>query len=176
MVKIFVAIVALTSVLACAPGSHVKSVPDVSLVSRSPYTVLFFFSRHCPCVAAHDARMRELYERYHSRGVQFVAIDSEVGASPEREEQEAQTHDYPFPIIVDRGATLANALGAEYATYTVIADALGRVHYAGGLDSDKNHLQDDAELFVKDALDDLLDGREPRVAETKTLGCALQTW
>jgi hypothetical protein len=147
-----------------------------ALASRAPFTVFFFFSRHCPCVATHDGRLGELYARFHARGVQFIAVDSEVGASPDRESLEAQKHGYAFPIWIDTGAALARALGAEYASYSVIADAHGVVHYAGGIDSDKSHLRDDAEWFVGNALDDLLAGQEPRVPHGKTLGCALQTW
>jgi peroxiredoxin len=184
---VFVALVALSS--CAAVPAQVRDVPDATLVApaegnvavralvaRAPFTVFFFFSDHCPCVTLHDARLRELHERYRARGVQFVAVDSEVGASPERETRAAQTHGYPFPILIDRGAALASALGAEYASYTVVVDAKGRVHYAGGIDSDKTHLRDDASFYVRDALDDLLAGREPRVAHGKTLGCALQTW
>jgi hypothetical protein len=38
------------------------------------------------------------------------------------------------------------------------------------------HLHDDAQQFVRSALDDLLAGRSVRVPEGKTLGCALERW
>ena len=33
---------------------------------------------------------------------------------------EARRRGYPFPILVDRGALLADAVGADYATYSVV--------------------------------------------------------
>ena len=45
-------------------------------------TVLFFFANHCPCQAAHDARLRELYALYHPRGVDMFAVDSEIERHP----------------------------------------------------------------------------------------------
>ena len=99
------------------------------------------------------------------------------GARLARERRsEARRRGYPFPILRDRGAKLAEALGAKYATYSVVLDPQARVRYRGGIDTDKSHVHDDATAYLSDALDDLLADREPRVAEGKTLGCSLQKW
>jgi peroxiredoxin len=139
-------------------------------------TVLFFFANHCPCQAAHDARLRELYAAYRPRGVDVFAVDSEIGATPERDTAEATRRAYPFPILIDHGGALARRLGAEYATEAFVVDRSGAVRYHGGIDSDKRTLHDDATPFLREALDDLLAERPPRHAESKALGCALQTW
>jgi peroxiredoxin len=147
-----------------------------ALAARTPLTLLIFFSRHCSCFTQHEPRLRALDAAYRPRGVQIVAVDSEVGASPAEDTEEATRRGLPFPILVDPGAKLASALGARYATYSVVVDREGRVVYAGGLDSDKTHLHDDAAMYVREALDDLLAGRPPRTASAKALGCALETW
>ncbi len=141
--------------------------------SRAPFTVVEFFSAHCPCQEVHDARLRALYTDFAPRGVGFYAIDAERGASAERAKHEAAERRYPYPLLVDPRGASADALGAEFATYTVILDRDGRVRYAGGIDSDRTHLTDDAHAYLRDALDDLLAGREPRVTRGKALGCAL---
>jgi hypothetical protein len=175
---------------ACASSpSRVSDVPSTTLISgdgsavdarrlvgSAPWTVLIFFAPHCHCLDAHDGRVRALYEAYHGRGVAFRMIDSETGGSRERDNVEARRRGYPFPILLDRGAKLADALGAEYATYSVVVDAEGRVRYRGGIDSDKMHLHDDAQPYLQFALDDLLSGRAVRFPEVKTLGCALERW
>jgi AhpC/TSA family len=144
--------------------------------SGARLTVLVFFSRHCHCLDAHEPRLRALALAYGPRGVAFSMIDSETGATVERDAAEARARGYPFPILVDGGARLAGRLGARYATYAVVLDAGGRVRYRGGIDTDKTHLTDDATPYLENALDDLLAGRAPRVAEGKALGCALRTW
>jgi hypothetical protein len=162
---------------ACAtPGPRVSAVDPAALPARSPWTVLVFYSPTCHCLEQHEARLHALYDAYHPRGVQFFMIDSEVRGSPDRDEAEARRRGYAFPIVRDDGATLANELGATYATYSVVLDDAGRIRYHGGIDSDKNHLHDDATPYLQDALDDLLAGRSPRRAEAKTLGCALEKW
>jgi Redoxin len=179
--------VVLSACAARAP--NVAVVPHVALESPkgagidtraidadAKYTVLVFFSAHCPCQRAHDGRLRAMADAYSTRGVAFAAVDSEVRATPERDATEAAKRGYAYPIFVDRGAALARSLGASYATYSVVFDRDGRIRYHGGLDTDRRTLHDDATFFLRDALDDLLAGRDPRVATGKTLGCALETW
>jgi hypothetical protein len=153
------------------PGTDGRDHP---LVDRgAKLTVVEFFSVRCPCQAKHDPRLRDLATAYAPRGVSFVAVDSEAGASAARDRDEAARRGYPYPILVDVGGSAARALGAAYATYTVVVDPAGRLVYAGGIDSDKNHLHDEATPFLRDALDDALAGRPLRRAEGKALGCAL---
>jgi|CZKU01.1.fsa_nt_gi hypothetical protein len=147
-----------------------------ALAARSPFTVLIFFSPDCHCLAVHEPRLRALYDADHPRGVQFVMVDSEVRGSPERDAEEARRRAYPYPILVDPGGRLANALHAEYATYAVVVDSAARIHYRGGIDSDRTHLHDGRSRYLEQALDDLLCHREPRLADGEALGCALQTW
>ena len=80
-----------------------------------------------------------------------------------------------LPVVLDPDALLADALHAEYATYSVVLDAAGAIRYRGGIDSDKSFLRDDAIPYLRDALDDLLAGAAPRRAETEALGCVLGT-
>ncbi|MFI5298034.1 MAG: redoxin domain-containing protein [Polyangiales bacterium] len=171
------------------PSTAAPPTADVSLIaadghrletrelwSGADWTVLVFISRDCPCVAAHDARLRELAATFASRGVRFFAIDSELGGTPEIAAAEARTRQYPFPIVVDAGAHLADQLGAEYATHTVIMNRAGQVLYRGGIDSDKQSLHADATMYLRDALTDLIAGKVPRVSESTALGCSLRKW
>jgi hypothetical protein len=155
---------------------HGESVDVRRLAAGAPWTVLVFFSPDCHCLKVHEPRLVALYDAYRHRGVQFVMVDSEVRGSPAGDAAEAKQRGYPFPILLDRGARIADAVGAGYATYAVVLDAAARVHYRGGIDSDKTHLHEGADAYLEDALDALLDHREPRVAEGKTLGCALEKW
>jgi peroxiredoxin len=144
--------------------------------AASRFTVFVFFAKGCPCFGMHEARLRELVDKFGSRGVRFVIVDSERGRTASDDAGEAQKRNLPVPVFIDPGAKLANLVGAVYATYSVVVDANGDVKYRGGIDSDKSHLRDDRAQYLADALDDLTAGRAPRRAETKTLGCALQTW
>jgi hypothetical protein len=135
---------------------------------------VIFFSAECHVLLAHDERVQKLAADFGAQGVSFLGVDSEIGATLERDRAEIARRGYPFPIVLDRGGAIARSLGAEYAGYTVIVDREGAVRYRGGIDSDRVRLRDDATSYVRDALTDLLAGRAPRVAEGKALGCALR--
>lgn len=180
--SVFMGLAACASVR--TPGASV--VPALSLVdtagtttvfpaelANAKLTVVVFYADHCPCFRIHEERIRELAREYGPRGVRVMVVDSEVSATRERDARAATERGLPA-IAIDPGAKLADALDAEYATYTVVLDDQGRARYRGGIDSDKNVLHDDRRTFLRDALDDLLAGKEPRNAEGKVLGCALQ--
>ena len=166
----------LLALAQCGAPQNPATRPFHERFERSPYTVVVFTSAKCGCLTAHDERLQKLATSYAARGVQFLGVDSEVGATPENVVEEQRAHGLPFPVLVDQGARLAEELGAEYATYTVIVDRSGRILYRGGFDSDRAKLHDDATHYVRDALDDLLAGHEPRRREAATLGCVLRRW
>jgi len=181
MVLRFFALVFLSACVATAPARapslSLRGTDDAShALTDSRVTVIFFFSEHCPCVRAHDARLVALAGDFEKRGVRFLALDSEVGATIERDRDEARARAYPFPILIDEGGRAAKALGAEYATYSVVLGASGEVLYSGGFDSDHTHLSDHATPYLRDALDDVVANRAVRRAHTEPLGCALRLW
>ena len=142
--------------------------------SGAAETVFVFYSDHCPCVSAHIERLRALQDRFASSNVRFWFVDSEVGASTARDADLAKARNLPFEMLIDADGKFARAAGAEYASYALVVDSEGRVRYHGGIDSDKSHLTSDATPYLADALQDLVSGREVRVAEGKTLGCSLE--
>ena len=187
MVSVRSFVFALLAAASCAPAqdpsfanAELASVDGSSsrvqeIAAAAPLTTIVFFSAHCSCQTAHDARLLALISRFAGR-VRFVLVDSEVDATPEREIAEARRRGYGEPPRIDRGGRLARALGADSATYAVVLDRAGRVEYAGGIDSDRVHLTPDAIPYLANALDDLGSGRAPRVRTSKALGCALRTW
>ncbi|HEX7664233.1 MAG TPA: redoxin family protein [Polyangiaceae bacterium] len=172
--------------IACAPAAP-PSFAQASLTSTTGAetttsqatagakdTVFVFYAEHCPCVGNHVERLRAMQEKYGPGGVRFYFVDSEVSASPERDAKLTTERKLPFPILIDRDGSFARAANAEYASYSLVVDASGKVRYHGGIDSDKSHLTTDAQNFLADALDDLAAGRDVRVEEGKTLGCSLE--
>jgi hypothetical protein len=140
------------------------------------YTVLIFFSADCHVLEVHDERIARLAGQFANKGVRFFAVDPEPKATAARDGTEARRRGYPFPILLDEGAAVARAFGADFAGLAIVLDRKGRVVYRGGIDSDMTHLTDDASPYLDHALADLLSGRPPRDNATKVMGCALRTW
>lgn len=181
----------LTCLLGCASRQPTERVPLESLTLRGSdggsheisrliadheLTVFVFYSESCPCLSAHEPRLKEIFEEYQSRSVQLLLVNSEVGADPERDALEATRRDYPFVLLTDPEARLAKSVGAEFATHSIVVDARGIIRYSGGIDSDKTHLKPDATHYLRNALDDLLAGRATQVSSSRALGCTLQIY
>ncbi|HEX7602036.1 MAG TPA: redoxin domain-containing protein [Polyangiaceae bacterium] len=181
----------LSGLAGCAPLPHPDAAEAPALALRgtdgqvhvlkseaaqAPATVFVFFDPNCPCMTAHEPRIKALYDELASRGVRWFMVDSEAGGSLERDQTIAKDRGYAFPILLDENGTLAKAMGAESASYSVVLDRAGHVQYAGGVDDDRSHLRDDATPFLHDALVDVLDGKTPRRTSGKALGCALKLW
>jgi Redoxin len=156
-------------------GSDGRTHDVTAEIARAKLTVFVFYSESCPCMRVHEPRLETIRRDYGPRGVALVLVDSEVNADAARDAEVAALRRYSFPLLTDPGARLAKAMQAEFATHSVVVDTQGRVRYSGGIDSDENHLHDDATPYLRDALDDLLSDRAPRNLGSEALGCTLQT-
>jgi thiol-disulfide isomerase/thioredoxin len=145
-----------------------------SRAAKSNLTVLLFFSSDCPVQKAHDPRIRELVEAYRARGVSFYAVVSEVGADMKTERQAARERGLDLPVLEDRGAALADSLGVEYSTHSVLIDRSGGVLYSGGIDSDRTHLSAGAERWLERAIQASIAGTAVDKPKTEAMGCALR--
>jgi peroxiredoxin len=143
-------------------------------VGAHPWTVVVFFSRECPVMRSHDGRLRELATTFSERGVGFVAVDAQSGASLEQANRDVQSRGYSFPLVVDPAGTWADALEVRFSTTVVVLDARGRVRYRGGFDDQRVKVSDDFKPLLRAALEALLAGGEPVSVETKALGCVLR--
>lgn len=171
----------------CAPSRAAQFPSDLELrggdgeihdlsaeVAAAELSVFVFFAEDCPCMAAHEPRLKAWSETFKSAGVRFFLVDAEAGASPARSARTAAERSYSFPVLADPEARLARSLGVEFATHTVVLDRAGQVRYSGAIDSDKVVLHEDADLYLKEVLEDLLAGRLPRRAHTEPMGCVLE--
>jgi hypothetical protein len=148
--------------------------PLDELVHRGRLTVLLFFSAECPVQKAHDARTRELASLYEAKGVTFAAVVSEAGANLAGERDDARRRGLTMPVLEDRGATLADALGVEYSTHVVLLDRDRRVLYSGAVDADRTHLTDTSERYLRDAIEATLSGGPVKQPRVEALGCPLR--
>lgn len=137
------------------------------------FLVLTFFSATCPCQVLHDPRIRALHEQFGD-DVAVLSIDPEAHSSIDVDRAEVKKRSHPFPILSDPDGLVAGAFDARFATYTVILDAAGTIHYRGGWDTDRTRLTDGASQWVRDSVASLVAGKKPEVAETKAFGCYLR--
>ena len=139
--------------------------------------VVIFTSNRCPTVKAYQDRLGALQADYGPRGVQLAAINSNdphlyPDESYERMVEFARESGYDFPYLHDQGQQVGRAYGARRTFHAFALDERRRVQYQGRFD-DSRLPERVTSADLRNALDDMLAGREPRVASTKPFGCSL---
>lgn len=147
--------------------------------------VLVFTCNHCPTAQAYEDRIIQVDGDYRGKGVKLVAISpnnaeavrldelgyADLGDSLKDMKIRAKQRKYPFPYLYD-GETQAfsAAVGVKVTPHVFIFDAARKLRYNGRIDN-----SDVGKVTTRDtrnAIDDLLAGREVRVPQTRVFGCS----
>jgi peroxiredoxin len=139
--------------------------------------VLIFSSNRCPTAKAYTDRMNALQAEYGPRGVQLLAINSNdphlyPDESHARMVERAREDGYTFPYVVDAGQHVARSYGATCTFHVFVIDRDRRLRYEGRFD-DARLVENVTSHDLRNALDDVLAGREVRLTSTRPFGCGL---
>jgi peroxiredoxin len=144
--------------------------------TADPVLVIFFTCNHCPYVTGSDEVTRATGVKYASRGVRFVAINSNskhTYAEDDFPHMIARMRDHKFPwlYLYDETQDVARAYGALRTPHFYVFDQSRRLIYTGrAVDS----ARDASRIKVHDlerALDAHLAGAAVSVPVTNPIGC-----
>jgi peroxiredoxin len=140
--------------------------------------VLIQSCNHCPYVQAWEGRMSAIQRDYAGRGVRVVAVSSnDADAYPEDSFDEmrarAERQGFAFDYLYDPSQGVARALEAERTPEVFLFDRDRRLRYHGAIDDSRNE-QAVTQHYLRDALDAVLEGSDPPVAETMPVGCTVK--
>ncbi len=146
------------------PGVDGKNYSLASF-KNSKLLIVVFSCNHCPFVIGSEDRMNKLFADYSPKGVAMVAINSnETEGHPtdsfQHMVQRAKDKNFRFPYLRDDTQQTALAFGALRTPHFYVFDQSRNLRYS----KETTH-------ELRDALDDLLAGKSPRVPVTNPLGC-----
>jgi peroxiredoxin len=165
-----------------------KKAPDFNLLGtdgvyyklndfdKFKYLVVFFTCNHCPYVIGSDEVTRQTAIKYESKGVRFVAINSNSANTYEEDSYEnmvtrINTYKFPWVYLYDSTQNIAEAYGALRTPHFFVFDENRELVYTGrGVDSPR----DTSRMTVNDldrALDELTAGKKISVPLTNPIGC-----
>jgi thiol-disulfide isomerase/thioredoxin len=137
--------------------------------------VLFFICNSCDVVAAYEDRILELAKKHGGPKCAFVAVN--VNKVPEDNleamKKRAVDKKYPFVYLFDESQKIAKDYGANWTPEFFILDKSRRVAYLGGVD-DQSNAKLVKKKYLEPALEAVLAGKKPAVAETAAIGCAIR--
>ena len=140
--------------------------------------VLVQSCNHCPYVQAWEGRLIAIQRDYLDRGVRIVAISSNDAASHpgdsfEEMQARAREQGFNFDYLYDESQDIARALGSERTPEVFVFDDDGRRVYHGAIDDNRDETAVTSH-YLRDALDAVLAGTVPAVADTPAVGCTVK--
>jgi len=152
---------------------------SLSDFNEIPYLVIFFTCNHCPYVLGSDETTRETALKYATRGVRFIAINSNSPNTYPEDDfqhmvQRMQEKKFPWLYLFDETQEVALAYGAlRTPHFYVFNEKRGLVYTGRGVDSPR----DISRMTVNDldrALSELTAGIEISVPVTNPIGCNIK--
>jgi len=138
--------------------------------------VIFFATLDCPIAQRYLPRLGEMDRDYRDKGVQMVAVNVAPNDDVREIAYQAMRTECEFPFAKDFDGDVVKALGATRAGEVVVLDGEKKLRYRGRVDDQfrlggerPNVTRDD----LKQAIEDVLAGREVAAAETPVDGCKI---
>ncbi|HEY6952240.1 MAG TPA: thioredoxin family protein [Bacteroidota bacterium] len=140
---------------------------------NSKAIVIMFIATRCPVSNSYNGRMNELVKDYTGKHVAFIGINSNNQESVEEIKNHAHEKGFEFPILKDWKNVIADKLGATVTPEIYVLNPGLEILYHGRIDNsskeDKVTSKD-----LRNALDEILNGKPVAVTSTKAFGCTIK--
>lgn len=143
---------------------------------NEPFLVVFFTCNHCPYVVNSDEITRRTAEKFNTRGIRFVAINSNSPNTYPQDDFEhmvdrMEQHRFPWLYLHDATQDVARAYGALRTPHFFVFDRDRKLVYTGrAIDSPRDPSKASTHE-LEDALESLLEGKPVRTPKTNPIGC-----
>lgn len=139
-----------------------------------PAVVVVFTCNSCPYAVDYQDRINALAKKY-AQTVAVVAINSNLIPEDDLDAMKARAKEegFVFPYLFDPSQQTAKRYGALRTPEFYLLDGGRRVAYMGSLDD--NYMIDKVQHhYLADAIEAVLAGKKPAVAETPPIGCLIR--
>jgi hypothetical protein len=169
---------------AAATNTKMKSALDGKSVSIADVagkagTLVVFTCNHCPFARSWERRIADLGNAYAKKGVGVILVNANDPAKypedgfPEMQAR-AKSLGLQVPYVIDDTSNVARAFGASVTPEAFLFDKAGKLAYHGTVDDNHTDPAKVTKRYLADALDAVVAGKPPAVAETKGIGCGIK--
>jgi thiol-disulfide isomerase/thioredoxin len=145
----------------------------LSEVKDAKAVVIMFWATECPYVQPFNDRINEFVKEYQNKGFVFWGINSNNTESVERTMEHAAANKYLFPMLKDNNNVVADMLEATRTPEVFVLDNNRTILYHGRIE-DSSYKEKVTSYDLKNALDEILAGKEITVKSTKSFGCSIK--
>jgi peroxiredoxin len=138
---------------------------------RGKIIILNFWSCECPHSERTDRQIMAMFVQWRD-DVVLLSVSSNSIESPEAVAQAAWNRRLPC-VLMDRGHAVADLYQAITTPHVFVIDREGILRYAGAVDDVSFRQRRPTRFYLDEAVEALLDGQLPAVAETPAYGCTI---
>jgi len=141
--------------------------------------VVIFTSNTCPFVIKWEDRYTLVEELTKKNNLGLAFINSNYKKrdgddSFEKMKEHAKKYNYRCPYLIDEKSMLANSFGAKTTPHVFVFNREGQLVYTGAIDDNYKDINRVKEFYLKDAIEQLVNGEEIKVNETDPVGCSIK--
>ena len=157
------------------------------MVSLSDYNdakgfIVIFTCNTCPFAVASEERMVALDTEFKPKGYPVIAINPnnpivQPDDTFELMQQKAKEAGFTFPYLFDESQTIHANYGATKTPHVYLMqkeDGKNIVKYIGAIDDNVRNAAEVKVRFLANAVNELLEGKEVTLKETKAIGCSVK--
>ena len=157
---------------------------EVSLkeYSKAKGFIVIFTCNHCPFSVAYEDRIIALDKKYKKLGYPVIAINpNNPAVQPddtfELMQEKAKEAGFTFPYLYDESQSVYAKYGATKTPHVYLLQKENEkniVKYIGAIDDNVRNGSEVKDRFLANAVNELLEGKEISVKETKAIGCSVK--
>ncbi len=155
------------------PSCNGKQVDLSQVLKSNKAAVVIFISTQCPVSNAYNERMEQIFEKYGSKGIAVIGVNSNVREDMEDVARHAKEHGFRFIVTKDAGNKVADLYGAQVTPEAYVIAPDGKLLYHGRIDDNRNASKVTSH-DLSEALDRILSGEKPAVTTLKAFGCSIK--
>ena len=145
---------------------------------RSGGLLVMFSCNTCPYVIRNQSRTNEICKYAQSNKMGVVLLNANegdrVGGNSFSEMQSyARSQGYQWAYALDEKSVLADAFGASRTPECYLFDKDGKLVYHGAIDDSPGDADRVKRHHLKEAIDEMMQGKDVSVKETRSVGCSI---
>ena len=141
--------------------------------------IIIFSCNHCPYVQAYEQRIILLQDDYRNKGISVIAINSNEDVNYPEDSFEsmikrAEEKKFNFIYLRDEDQSVAKAFDATHTPEIFLFNEKQKLVYHGKIDDNWQEPGKVVNHYLRNALGEMLTGKEISVPETYSIGCTIK--
>lgn len=152
---------------------------SIQQVMKDKGVLVMFSCNTCPYVIKNQQRTKAICDYAQKLNVGVILLNSNEGqrndddAYPKMKKY-AASQKYNWNYVIDKNSEVANAFGARRTPECFLFDKDGTVVYHGAIDDSPTDPASIHRQHLKEAINQLAEGKEITVKESRSVGCGIK--